>query len=66
MLDPAVRDGKAIDAVVGPLLRQCDGTGRVNRALTQGLSQYEGLRDKTMDINLCVQGTGQQFIHIGY
>ena len=36
VLDQAVRDGKAIYAVVEPLLRQFADTGRANRALTQG------------------------------
>ena len=62
----AVRDGKARYAVVEPLLRQCADTGRANRALTQGLSQYEGFRDKAMAINQRVQGTGQQLINLGY
>ena len=66
VLDQAVRDGKAIDAVVEPLLRQFADTGRVNRALTQGLCQYGGLRDKAMDIDQRVQGTGQHLINIGY
>ena len=65
VIDQAVRDGKAICAVVEHLLRQFADTGRANRALTQGLSQYEGLRDKAMDINQRVQGTGQQLRHIG-
>ena len=51
VLDQAVRYGKAIYAVVAPLLRQFADTGRANRALTQGLSQYE---------NLSRQGDGYQ------
>lgn len=66
MLDQAVRDGEAVYAVVAPLLRQFADTGRANKALTQGLSQYEGLRDKAMDLNQRVQGTGQQLVHVGY
>ena len=66
VLDQAVRDGKTIYAVVEPLLRQFADTGRENRALTQGLSQYEGLRDKAMDINQHVQGTGQQMRNLGH
>ena len=65
-LDQAVRDGKAIDAVVEPFIRAFADTGRANRALTQGLSQYAGLRDKAMDINQRVQGTGQQLRNLGY
>lgn len=66
MLDQSVRDGKVIYAVVEPLLRQCADTGRANRARTQGLSQYEGFRDKAMDLDHCVQGAGPQLKHIGY
>ena len=66
VIEHAVRDGKAFYAVVEPLLRQLADTGRANRALTQGLSQYAGLRDKAMNINPRVQGTGQQLINLGY
>ena len=66
VLGQAVRDGKAIYAVVEHLLRQFADPGRANRALTQGISQCEGFRDKAMDINQRVQGTGQQLIHLGY
>lgn len=50
---------------VEPLHRQFADTGRASRALTQGLSLYAGLRDKAIDINPRVQGTGQQLIHLG-
>lgn len=66
MLDQAVRDGKEMYAVVESLLRQFADTGRANRALTQRLTQYGSLRDKAMDINQHVQGTGQRLIHIGF
>lgn len=66
MLVQAVREGNAIYAVVEPLNRQFADTGRANRALTQGLSQYKSLRDKAMDLNQRVQGTGQQLINLGY
>ena len=65
VLDQAVRDGKAI-SVVEPLLRQFADTGRASRALAQGLTQYEGLRDKAIDLNPRVQGSGPQLRHIGY
>ena len=65
-LDQAVRDGKAIYAVVEPLIRAFADTGRANRALTDGLTRYGRLRDNAMGINQRVQGTGQQLINIGY
>ena len=65
-LDQAVKDGQAIYAVVEPFIRAFADTGRANRALTQGLTQYESLRDKAMDINQRVQGTGQQLRNLGY
>ena len=66
MLDQAVRDGKAIHAMVEPLHSQVADPGRANRALTQEFSQYEGLRDTAMDLNQRVQGAGQQLINTGY
>ena len=65
-LDQAVRDGKAIYAVVEPFIRAFANTGRANRALTDGLTQYESLRDKAMDINQRVQGTSPQLRNLGY
>ena len=65
-LDQAVRDGKAIYAVAEPFIRAFADTGRANRALTDGLTRYESLRDKAMDINQRVQGTCSQLRSLGY
>ena len=64
-LDQAVRDGKAIYAVVEPLIRAFADTGRANRALTNGLTRCVSPRDKAMNINQRVQGTGQQLRNLG-
>ena len=62
----AVRVEKAIYAVVQPFIRSFADTGRANRALTDGLTRYKSLRDKAMDINQRVQGTGQQLRNMCY
>ena len=66
VLDHAVRDGKAMYAMVEPFLRQLADTGNANKARTQGLSQYEHLRGQAMGLHDRVQGAGQRMIHIGY
>ena len=65
-LDQAVRDGKAIYAVVEPFIRAFANTGRANRALTDGLTQYESLSDKPLYFNKRVQGTRPQLRNLGF